>query len=224
MRLNFCSQNVDATHFLSHVTASMLAARRSAPTPLDFRYALRREGLTARLLKPHLKPPIPADKIKPLFSIVPQEEQVYQPAAGLLGEDLNGESDKRTKAYIPKQFPSFPSKHTYKSTEVKLDRETDPRKIREKATEEARHGEEALRRLVKVGKTGDQKYARRGMENAAKPQKRHEMWEEAMEDLATGKPPTRSFGGGDGTDEQSILVNAEKPYTRRPMIRRKGLA
>src|ERR1700729_4100723 len=102
----------------------MLAARRSAPTPLDFEYALRREGLTANLLKPHLKPPIPADKIKPLFSIVPQEEQVYQPAAGLLGEDLNGESDKRTKAYIPKQFPSFPSKHTYKSTEVKLERET----------------------------------------------------------------------------------------------------
>jgi len=62
------------------------------------------------------------------------------------------------------------------------------------------------------------------MENAAKPQKRHEMWEEAMEDLATSKPTSRSFGGGDGTDEQSILVNAEKPYGRRPAVRRKGLA
>lgn len=200
----------------------MLAARRSAPTPLDFEYALRREGLTARLLKPHLKPPIPANKINPPFSLVPQQELVHRPVPGLLGEDLNGESDKRTKTYIPKQFPSFPSKHTYKSTEVKLERETDPRKIREKATEEARHGEEALRRLVKVGKTGDQKYARKGMGNAAKPQKRHEMWEEAMEDLATGKPPAKSFGGSDGTDEQSILVNSEKPYRRRPVVRRKG--
>jgi len=201
----------------------MLAARRSAPTPLDFEYALRREGLTARLLKPHLKPPIDANKIKPLFIPVSQQELVHRPVAGLLGEDLNGESDKRTKGYIPKQFPSFPSKHTYKSTEVKLERETDPRKIREKATEEARHGEEALRRLVKVRKTGDQKYVRKGMENAAKPQKRHEMWEQAMEDLATCKPSTRSFGGGDGTDEQIILVNAEKPYRRRPAVRRKGL-
>ncbi len=202
----------------------MLAARRSVPTPLDFEYALRREGLTARLLKPHLKPPIPAHKIEPVFSIVPQEEPVYQPVSGLLGEDLNGEADKRTKSYIPKHFPSFPSKHTYKSTEVKLERETDPRKIREKATEEARHGEEALRRLVKVGKTGDQRYARRGMENAAKSQKSHEMWKQAMDELAAGKPPSRSFGGGDGTDEQSILVNAEKPYARRPTVRRKGLA
>jgi hypothetical protein len=107
---------------------------------------------------------------------------------------------------------------------VKTDRETDPRKVRERATEEARHGEEALRRLVKAGKAGDHKGVRKGMEKAEKQNKRHALWEAAMADLATVKPPTKSFGEGDGTEEQSILVNAEKPYTRKPVIRRKGLS
>lgn len=200
----------------------MLSARRSSSTPLDFEYALRREGLTARLLKPHLKPPIPASKTNPIFTPVPQEELVHRPAVGLLGEELSGDSDKRMKAYIPKQFPPFPSKHTYKSTDVKMDRETDPRKIREKATEEARHGEEALRRLVKAGKAGDYKGARKRMEKATKQDLRHEMWEAAMEDLATLKPSTKSSGGGDDAEEQSILVNSEKPYRRRPAVRRGG--
>jgi hypothetical protein len=137
-----------------------------------------------------------------------------------LGEELNGESEKRTKSYIPRQFPSFPSKHTYKSTDVKTERETDPRKIREKATEEARHGEEALRRLVKAGKdlrpttrTGN-KVTARGM--------RHQIWEQAMEELAVGKPQGKSSAGKYGDEEQCVLVNAAKQYGRRPVMRNKG--
>lgn len=213
----------DATKFLSFVAESMLSARRSSPTPLDFEYALRREGLTARLLKPHLKPPVAASKVKPLFISVPQQELVHRPFAALTGEDLSGDSDKRIKAYIPKQFPTFPSKHTYKSTEVKLDRETDPRKIREKAAEEARHGEEALRRLVKAGKAGDHRSARRAAEKSAKQKKRHEMWEDAMAELATVKLPINSSSGGDNSEEQIILVNAENPYMRKPAPRLRGV-
>jgi transcription initiation factor TFIID subunit 8 len=214
-------KHLDATKFLSYVTGSMLSARRSQPIPLDFEYALRYEGLTSRLLKPHLKTAIPASKLKPEFLPVPIEEHIYRPATGLLGEELSGESEKRTKSYIPRQFPAFPSKHTYKSTEVKSERETDPRKIREKATEEARHGEEALRRLVKVGK--DHRSTSRAGDIATRLRTRHQMWEEAMEELSISNPQARSLSGKEGDDEQSILVNAAKQYGRRPVTRNRGL-
>src|SRR5450432_3857787 len=123
--------------FLSYITESMLSSRRAQPTPLDFQYALRREGLTARLLSPHLKPPVSPSKIPPPFTVSPQQKLDHKPITLLVSEELSGDSEKRSKVYIPKQFPSFPSKHTFKATEVKPERETDPRKIREKATEEA---------------------------------------------------------------------------------------
>jgi transcription initiation factor TFIID subunit 8 len=197
----------------------MLSARRSQPIPLDFQYALRHEGLTSRLLRPHLKNPIPTAKLRPEFLPVPREEHVYSPAKGLLGKELNGEFEKRTKSYIPKQFPAFPSKHTYKSTEVKVERETDPRKIREKATEEARHGEEALRRLVKVGK--DHRGTSRAGNTATRRHRRHQMWEEAMAELAITNVQVKSSAGKDGDEEQSVLVNAGKQYGRRPVMRNK---
>jgi hypothetical protein len=158
--------------------------------------------------------PIPTSKLQPKFTFDPPKELVHRPIAALLGEELSGASDKLTKRYIPKKFPSFPSKHTYKSTEVKLEREADPRKIREKATETARHGEEALRRLVKVGKAGDYRLAKRAFKRSPKFKRRHELWESAMADLTNGKPKVRPWG--DTADaEQSILVNASKQYGRK---------
>ncbi|KAJ5626263.1 transcriptional regulator family: Bromodomain transcription factor [Penicillium lagena] len=85
---------------------------------------------------------------------------------------LSGEDDRATRSYIPKNFPDFPSKHTYSATPVFTERESDTRKIRERATEDGRHGEEALRKLARaafrdnqVNSTGNKKLWGRRMES-----------------------------------------------------------
>jgi transcription initiation factor TFIID subunit 8 len=202
----------------------MFSSRRAQTTPLDFEYALRREGLTASLLKPHLKPPVPESKTQLRFDLPEPEELPYQPPAALLGVELSGAPEKDTKKYIPKKFPTFPSTHTFKSTEVKPAREADPRKIREQATEAARHGEEALRRLVKVGKAADHKGARRVSEKSEKHKQRHDLWEKTMNELVLGKMNTLSskLDGGDA-EQKSVIINAGKEYGRKPVARVKKL-
>ncbi|KAJ6157830.1 hypothetical protein N7470_005422 [Penicillium chermesinum] len=61
---------------------------------------------------------------------------------------LRGEESETDRSYVPKNFPDFPSKHTYSATPVFTERDNDPRKIREQAADDGRHGEEALRRLA----------------------------------------------------------------------------
>ncbi|KFY13648.1 hypothetical protein V492_03123 [Pseudogymnoascus sp. VKM F-4246] len=204
-----------ADKFLSYVTESMLSCRRAQPIPLDYEYALRRHGLTDRLLRPHLKPPVPRSKTQLVFEAPEPEIHEAQVIPELLGKELSGAVDKLTKPFIPKQFPAFPSKHTYKATEVMPDRETDPRKIREKATEASRHGEEALRRLVGVGKVGDQKGVRKALLKSPARKHRHELWDLAMQDLklnsaqnAAAKPEL------DGT-ERGILIDSSRKYGRQ---------
>lgn len=197
------------TKVLSYVTESMLAARRSQPTPPDFEFAMRHMGLTSRLLTPHLKPPVPPSTTELVFRLAEAEAELPHTPAELLGQELNGESDKRTKKYIPAKFPAFPSKHTYKATSVIPDRENDPRKIREKATQAARNAEEALRRLVKVGKTGTHA-AKRGLENDKNKKARNELWEQSMAAFSKDRSDV---------EEKTISVDAEKRYWRRPVLR-----
>lgn len=214
--------HLDADKFLSYVTESMLSCRRAQPIPLDYEYALRRHGLTDSLLRPHLKPPVPRSKTQLVFEVEEPEIQDTQVLPELLGHELSGAVDKLTKPFIPKQFPAFPSKHTYKATEVMPDRETDPRKIREKATEASRHGEEALRRLVGVGKVGDQKGVRKSLLKSPARKHRNELWDLAMQDLklntakATAAKPEL-----DGT-ERGILIDAGRKYGRQSTTRAKN--
>ncbi|OBT39937.1 hypothetical protein VE00_09454 [Pseudogymnoascus sp. WSF 3629] len=135
---------------------------------------------------------------------------------------LSGAVDKLTKPFIPKKFPAFPSKHTYKATEVMPDRETDPRKIREKATEASRHGEEALRRLVGVGKVGDQKGVRKSLlKNPAK-KHRHELWDLAMQDLKLNTVQTAAAKPELDGAERGILIDAGRKYGRQSTTRAKN--
>jgi transcription initiation factor TFIID subunit 8 len=217
VRTRFTHRQLDAMRFLSLVTAAMRTARRTLPTPLDFEYAFRHEGLTARLLEPHLKPPVTPPTIRREANQVAAEVHVYQPSSKLIGDDLSGDSEKRSRAYIPKQFPSFPSKHTYKFTEVKTERETDPRKIREKATEEARHGEEALRRLVKVGK--DHAGVHHDGNTLTGRHLRDQLWEDALRDLTLSAVQSKVSATKDGDEEQSVFVNAAKRYGRKSAVR-----
>ncbi|KFY27538.1 hypothetical protein V493_03434 [Pseudogymnoascus sp. VKM F-4281 (FW-2241)] len=220
---SICAQaSAYADKFLSYVTESMHSCRRAQPIPLDYEYALRRHGLTDSLLRPHLKPPVPRSKTQLVFEAAEPEIQDVQVIPELLGKELSGAVDKLTKPFIPKQFPAFPSKHTYKATEVMPDRETDPRRIREKATEASRHGEEALRRLVGVGKVGDQKGVRKALRKSPARKHRHELWDLAMQDLklnsaqnAAAKPEL------DGT-ERGILIDAGRKYGRQSTTRAKN--
>jgi hypothetical protein len=215
----FCSQaSAFAERFLSYITESMLASRRSQPIPLDYEYAMRRQGFTSKHLRPHLKPPVPKSRTQLSFELMEAEAEEYNTAPELLGNELSGENDKLTKPFVPKNFPAFPSKHTYKATGVLPDRETDPRRIREKATEAARQGEEALRRLVSIGKGGDSKDVRKAITKNAEKKYKHELWEKAMAEFEANGQPDSAKADQEGF-KKGILINCERRYGRKPVSR-----
>lgn len=210
----------DAAHFLSKVTSSMLNARRSLPTPLDFKYALEEFDLPIASIEPHLHPPIPRSKLLIQLDTLPVEELPTSSSDILLGpevggETLSGDKDKKDKKYIPKRFPSFPSQHTYKWSDKESARETNPRKIREEAAKAARQGEEALRRLTRVSKVGKEKDVKKIASKDPKSKERHEIWERAMEDLVFAKPSLTMGDGASQEADQSMIVNANSAFFRK---------
>ena len=198
----------------------MFNARRSLPTPIDFRYALAEFSLPIASIEPHLRPPIPPSKLKFELEALPLEPTIPDYVAPLLGNELSGEPDKKQKRYIPERFPSFPSKHTYKWTEKDSERETDPRKIREEAAKAARQGEEALRRLTKVGKAGKEKDVKKAASKDPRSKERHDMWEMAIDDLLLGK--VDAVTAAPGEDDRSMIVSADRRYLRKgaPLTRK----
>ncbi|RDW62712.1 hypothetical protein BP5796_11014 [Coleophoma crateriformis] len=211
-----------AAEFLSGVTQSMLNARRSQPTPLDFKYALYRFDLPVLSLQPHSKPPIPASRYIPTFEYpAPAEEPDTDLQKKLLGEDLSGEQDKNSRAYIPKKFPSFPSKHTYKWT-VTAPARPNPRDIREEAAKTARLGEEALRRLVKVSKAGKEKDVKKAASKDPRSKERHDMWEKTMQNLMAGNRPTTN-GNLTTEEDRSMIVNSEQQYFRKAVVKKRNI-
>lgn len=95
------------------------AARRTYPIPTDFELTLSRFNLTPTALRPHVKPPIPRAKRLPTYEAL-SVETATDAILPVLGEELSGAADKKSKLHVPSAFPSFPSVHTYRSTpEVK---------------------------------------------------------------------------------------------------------
>lgn len=139
----------DLLKFASYVRQSMLSCRRLQPIPQDFEHALRRSFLCADDLLPYLTPAPIVESIPTLLPTPPLEDDLFKDLP-CLGSELDGENDRARSAHIPKHFPQFPSRHTYRYTPVFTEREHDPRKIRERATEDGRHGEEALRKLARA--------------------------------------------------------------------------
>lgn len=124
----------------------MLSARRVQPIAPDFEYALNHHRITPDDLRPYLKLPPTVTPIRTLLPSPPPEDEVKRKLPFL--NALRGEESETNRSYVPKHFPDFPSKHTYSSTPVFTERDNDPRKIRERAAEDGRHGEEALRKLA----------------------------------------------------------------------------
>jgi hypothetical protein len=137
---------LDMLRISNFIRQSMLSSRRTQPIPHDFEHALKRARLDPGDLLPHLKP-APFNAPAPsLLPSPPPENEIMKTLPFLTA--LSSEDDRATRTYIPAHLPSFPSKHTYSATAVFIERDGDPRKIRERAAEDGRHGEEALRKLA----------------------------------------------------------------------------
>jgi hypothetical protein len=173
------------TNFLSQVRTSMTSARRTETTAHDWIFALTSSGLRGSApLEQHLDTgEIPPSLLQPHFDPPAPPEAPLPDAESLLGSELSGKLDKETRSYIPKHFPAFPSKHTYKATPVFTNREHDPRKIREKATEEGILAEQSLRKLMAAQKAGIQKQNVGKRKRSRRMKESDKLWQEAMTDL-----------------------------------------
>lgn len=158
----------------------------------------------------------------------------------LLGIALDGSNDRRF--YIPDHLPPFPSKHTYLATPVFPERPSEPRVIREIATQEAVLAENALRKILAAGAIGNKKKAsaephkEEGALTAApstiKRKKRNEVWEQAFNAIKAAEDAeaklqangaasqvlgTASTKGKDSLDTNvwlEVVVNSDSQYWR----------
>ena len=226
--------STDMAHYLADVRQSMLSCRRTQPIPQDFLQALHTHQLSLGSLLPHLDPPVLPDRSQfPLQSEPPEEDELQQ--LRYLGSILGNAEDEQAKTYVPKHFPELPSKHTYKATADFPTRDVDPRKVRERATEEGRLGEEALRRLV-ASSSG---HLSQNLENSKGSRstraKRDQVFRETMAAVSqTTLEPSgmdvEMSGTGKGKQKEGDItnlatfgsgrlhsaVNAEKRYWRKP--------
>ncbi|KAF2175681.1 hypothetical protein K469DRAFT_609963 [Zopfia rhizophila CBS 207.26] len=172
--------------FLGDVRSFMSNARRTEPIPDDWIYALSKCGIKR---SSQIEQQLDTGEIPPTFlqpELLPPASAELLPAdlEPLVGPELSGKSEKESKPWIPKHFPPFPSKHTYKDTPVYVERETDRRKLREKATEEGKLAAQALRKLMAAKKAGLQKKHGITKPRQSKRRKKSDkLWEEAMESV-----------------------------------------
>lgn len=145
--------------FATSIRSSMQAQRRTVPTAQDFAVALALTPNTASasLLQPQLDLQIPEGISYPS---IPEPVSPEAPAPDLssLLQPLTG---SKPRDYIPKHFPPLPPTHAWEQTPVFPSRETDARKMREKATQEGMLAEQALRKLASAAKAGAMKVEKR---------------------------------------------------------------
>jgi hypothetical protein len=163
----------------------MSSARRTTTVPHDWIYALKGAGIEgSSVLEPHLDTgEVPKALLQPFFPPPEPADPPPPDVEGLLGPELSGRQDKESRSYIPAHFPPFPPKHSWKATPVYTQRETDPRKIREKATEEGIRAEQSLRKLMAAQKAGLQKNKARRQRKSKRMKESVALWQDAMKDL-----------------------------------------
>lgn len=217
-------------HFTLYVRQSMSACRRIQPIPQDFELALSQNFISLDDLSPYLKLTKPIDPVPTILPSPPPENDPFDDFAGMpiLDSHLSGEDDRVRNPHIPPHFPQFPSKHTYRHTPIFTEREIDPRKLRERATEDGRYGEEALRKLARaafkdaqgIGGGRDKRLWGRRNESA------ESMFEKTMKALTkkAQKTAAESAPGSQGeakakaaaTVELGPIVNCERSFWRKP--------
>ncbi|KAI1500340.1 Bromodomain associated-domain-containing protein [Biscogniauxia marginata] len=200
------------TGFVNDLKRTANAARRVDPTPTDFEATLGRHNIPLSSLKPHLKTPIPKEQLTPTFYNPIKEDLDYlQNSPPALGDELDGKYEKEEKSWIPKSFPAFPSKHSYKWTPLK-EKPRDPQKKRAVASADARNGEKALRRIDRAAKISRQKELKEMANRNPLSRQRHEAWETLMKDLLPAS-------GAMEIADHSTIVNASAKYSRKELPR-----
>ncbi|KAI9786368.1 MAG: hypothetical protein M1816_008029 [Peltula sp. TS41687] len=192
-------------HMLSLLSETMLTSRRVTAIPQDFASIFAREGISLTDLIPTLRnPTAPPSLCQPALRPPSPDKQHYEDSAFLapiLGPELmNGDSTERERfSFIPRTFPSFPSKHTYRATPDVKQVERDARRVRERAIEEARLAEEALRRLMSAGRGHGGVGGKRKRGGEGRGSRREEMedvWRQTMDEMAEeGKDISPSLEG-----------------------------
>lgn len=227
------------TDYLADVRQSMLSCRRTQAIPQDFLQALHTHQLSLRSLLPHLDPPVSPSRTQFPLQLEPAQDNDEQHLR-FLGPLLNADPDEKLRAYVPKHFPELPSKHTYKATPEYAEHEQDPRKVREKATEEGTLGEEALRRLVGAGAGKSAPESHQGRQRQSARALRDQVWMETMQAVTQETPDGMDLdmeaGNGKGKEKEGAppsvssfgygrfgsAVNAEKRYWRKTAPRREA--
>ncbi|KAI5853217.1 transcription factor TFIID complex subunit 8 C-term-domain-containing protein [Morchella snyderi] len=189
------------------------AGRRTRPTVFDFQDMLAAQHLPLSTLEPelHRLPPTP-----PPPSLHPRAPSPPPPPppdlTALLGPAL---------AAAPRDdhLPPYPSRHTYLSTPVYTSRPVSPRQIRERATEEARLAENALRKLLAVGAGVGGGVVDEGVVVGGRRWERDEAWRRAWEGVKAGG---EAGGGEGGGGVEGGVVNAERRFWRKGKRGRRG--
>jgi transcription initiation factor TFIID subunit 8 len=211
-------------NFTSQVRKSMSSARRTETTPHDWVYALASVGLSgSSCLEPHLDTgDVPPEILQPTFAPPEPTEPPLPDLEGMLGPELSGKADKEARKYIPAHFPPFPPKHAWMSTPVFTKRENDPRKIREKATEEGILAEQSLRKLMAAQKAGIQGNKARKQRRSKRMKDSDKLWKEAMTELlheeAEREEKTRLRNAdedADGEFEDETVSSIPRPAPQR---------
>lgn len=197
------------------VQRSMLAARRTVPIAPDFDAAFY--ALDVPVPEDQLQPYSTKVEInRPLLPTPPPEDEfhvTHDLPEHLLGPELSRQQDLKKFSFNTSSLPPVPSAHTYRDSEVFQRRETDSKKIRERATEEGKLGEQALRKLAGAVKLEaalstepETRYVQdyRPKRLRRKPVLTEEaMFEDTMRDLLISEP---------GDFELGPVVSAEKQY------------
>ncbi|KAL9620909.1 MAG: hypothetical protein Q9160_004562 [Pyrenula sp. 1 TL-2023] len=203
----------------SLVRQSMYACRRIQPLPIDLEYALKATATRIDSLLPELNEG--HNERRPSLLPTPPPEDTDRASLSFLQDDDRSVAERKSLRYIPTTFPPFPSKHTYKHTSVYTDRERDPRRIRELATEEGRLGEQALRKLVgavrteakldldEKGRPPDRAHGR-----SRKAETMESMFEKTMQAVMLSEAEARADRGEDDSLKLELapVVNCDRKY------------
>lgn len=204
----------------------MISARRVQPLPHDFIEALYKNHLTLHTLLVHLDPPVSAKKSQPIIPVEDEDHSTSAREAQSI-QNLLSQTTLNVEPYVPRNFPSLPSRHTFKAEDVFPTAQKDQKQIREQATEEGRLGEEALRRLMSKKASGDNTLLgglRAGSKLSLR-QRSRALWRETYEQALRKSRAEAMDVDGQQQEPESIShlgppVNAGDVYWRKPIARK----
>ena len=211
----------------------MHGSRRAQPLPQDFIHALASTNASPAFLQEHLSlhdlysesSPLAPSILQPAIPDPPPAEPPPPDLTSVLGADLISAREKSQRGYIPKHFPPLPSQHTWRDTPILSKREEDPRKIRERATDEGMEAERALRKLVVARNMGVAERGQKKVVRGKKGQDLEKVWKETLDAIAQGDDEREKRSNGDDVmamDEIDLNFGFDGTADEKPLARRQN--